>query len=375
MTSSAFSASGLATSSVSSLSSVLVIGAGMSGLVAARTLHNAGVKVTVIDKGRGVGGRLATRRLALSGKEGEQIEGKADHGAQYLTAHEPDFIALVEELSANGILKEWQTTSGDRPATPRYYAPDGMTAVAKYLARGIETRLAERVLRLECSEDSATNTAQTEAKHGWTAHTDKDAALDADAIIITSPVPQTMMLLETLDAAQLSAFLPDAARTLLENIEYSAALVLMLALRESPRFLGQPLAPNGGIRLDSKHVWWLADNQRKGISPNVPTLTLHVTSEASRDHWETREEELIPLLLRDVGDYIGMQEIAAHSLHRWRYSRVQKPFPEPYYRLESDVPCFLAGDAFSRSQWLPTRAEDAALSGLAAARALLQERG
>ncbi len=386
MTSLPQSSSGLSASSRPKLSSVLVIGAGMSGLVAARTLHNAGINVTVIDKGRGVGGRLATRRLAVSDKESQQIEGKlegkVDHGAQYLTAHEGDFIALVEELREHGVLNEWRTTSGDRPATPRYYSPDGMTAVAKYLAQGLEVRLAERVLRLEYdahadknfSTDSSQITTSAGTQQGWRARTDKDATLHADALIITSPVPQTMMLLETLDSARLAEMLPDTTRILLNTIEYSAALVLMLALKESPRFLGQPLAPNGGIRLDTKHVWWLADNQRKGISPHVPTLTLHATPEASREHWDTREEELIPLLLRDVSDYIGMQEIVTHSLHRWRYSRVLKPFPEPYCRLQSQFPCYLAGDAFTRSEWLPTRAEDAALSGLAAARALLLER-
>ena len=54
----------------------IVIGAGMAGLTAATVLQNSAQwDVLVLDKGRGVGGRMATRRLG----EG----GKADHGAQY----------------------------------------------------------------------------------------------------------------------------------------------------------------------------------------------------------------------------------------------------------------------------------------------------
>ncbi len=56
--------------------SCVIIGAGVSGLIAARTLQASGVRVKVLDKGRGVGGRLATRRSGV---------GVFDHGAQFFT--------------------------------------------------------------------------------------------------------------------------------------------------------------------------------------------------------------------------------------------------------------------------------------------------
>ncbi|MCX6834114.1 MAG: FAD-dependent oxidoreductase, partial [candidate division Zixibacteria bacterium] len=53
---------------------VAVIGAGISGLISARTFHELGFDVTVFEKSRGPGGRTATRRAdpGLS----------FDHGAQ-----------------------------------------------------------------------------------------------------------------------------------------------------------------------------------------------------------------------------------------------------------------------------------------------------
>ena len=54
----------------------LIIGAGLSGLSAAQTLVRSGRSVLVVDKGRGVGGRLATRRIG---------DATLDHGAQFFT--------------------------------------------------------------------------------------------------------------------------------------------------------------------------------------------------------------------------------------------------------------------------------------------------
>lgn len=337
------------------VSSAIVIGAGMSGLVAARSLQKEGISVTVIDKGRGVGGRLATRRLILD----DGREGKCDHGAQYLTAQEPIFSDLLAELLNHDILKEWQTTSGGISAVPRYYAPSGMTAVAKHLAQGLKVRLGERVV----------NIAMT--SNGWMVKTDTGYSEGAQALILTAPVPQTLMLLETLPVEIQSTILPESIYNRLSSIEYTRSIVLMMATKDAPRFLGQPLAPNGGLRVDKEAVWWIADNKRKGISPDVSALTIHATPAFSLEYWEHREEEIIARLLHDIQDILGNQKILTHSLHRWRYSRVIKTYSERYCALQSTFPCILASDAFSPSEWLPTRAEDAALSGWSAAEYML----
>jgi len=66
---------------------VVIVGAGISGLVAARELAAHDVDVTVVDKGRSVGGRLATRRIG---------DARLDHGAQFFTVRTPAFQACVD---------------------------------------------------------------------------------------------------------------------------------------------------------------------------------------------------------------------------------------------------------------------------------------
>ena len=110
-------------------------------LLAARTLQAAGWHVAVIDKGRGVGGRMATRRIEA---------GTFDHGAQFLTARDRQFQSLVDEWVRGGIVKVWARgfsgPSGKSPGNghPRYIGAPGMTAVPKALAAGLPITLQQR---------------------------------------------------------------------------------------------------------------------------------------------------------------------------------------------------------------------------------------
>ncbi|MCZ2097620.1 MAG: FAD-dependent oxidoreductase [Anaerolineae bacterium] len=113
---------------------VLVVGAGLAGLMAARTLVEQGARVIVVDKGRSVGGRLATRRI-----DG----GVADHGAQFFTVRDPAFGAFVERWITEGLVFEWSRGWSDgslsvtRDGHPRYAVRGGMNALAKHLAKGL----------------------------------------------------------------------------------------------------------------------------------------------------------------------------------------------------------------------------------------------
>ena len=80
---------------------VVVIGAGIAGLIAARILIEAGANVAVVDKGRGVGGRLATRRFA---------EARFDHGAQFITTRDAWFRGAMEQWVDSGAASEWFTS-------------------------------------------------------------------------------------------------------------------------------------------------------------------------------------------------------------------------------------------------------------------------
>ena len=113
---------------------VLIVGAGLAGLCAARELQRAGRSVCVLDKGRGVGGRLASRRMGSA---------VLDHGAQYFTLRSVQARNLLAAWFEDGTLQEWARgfalAGGGRKLdeVPRYIVPQGMNGLAKLLAEGL----------------------------------------------------------------------------------------------------------------------------------------------------------------------------------------------------------------------------------------------
>ncbi len=153
----------------------------MAGLNAARILHESGCQVTVIDKGRTVGGRLASRRVD---------DGIYDHGAQFITARNPRFASLISRLEREHVVYEWCRGIGtvEQPATddghPRYQGTGGMNQIAKSLAVGLDVRVRHRVVQIQ------------QVGKQWVAMLESGQLVSADTLIVTTPVPQALDLLD-----------------------------------------------------------------------------------------------------------------------------------------------------------------------------------
>jgi renalase len=308
----------------------LVVGAGISGLLAASGLVAAGHRGIVLEKSRGVGGRMATRRL-----NGEVF----DHGAQFMTAREDAFQALIEAWRTEGVVVPWFGQDSDSGHV-RFRGAPGMTAVAKHLASGLTVERRVQVASV------------TRIGRGWRIEALDGQQWKARVLVLSAPVPQSLKLLET-GGLNPSTDLDPA----LSGITYDPCFALMVSTEEGEGLLPQP----GWLRPESGPIAWMADNRLKGVSPsNRPALTLHASSEFSRTWFEAEPEAVTTRLLEAARPWVRGR-VMAHRLHRWRYSQPVNPLADPVL-VESERGLVFCGDAFGGA-----RVEGAALSGLAAA--------
>ncbi|MCB9006547.1 MAG: FAD-dependent oxidoreductase [Ardenticatenaceae bacterium] len=321
-------------------SDVLIVGAGLAGLLAANALQAAGQTVRVVEKARGVGGRLATWRLG---------PGRGDYGAQFFTVREPTFQKIVDTWLALGMVFEWSRGWADGSAVdsslddgfPRYAVAGGMTAVAKHLAQNLTLHTQTTLEKVHQVGD------------GWEAVAENGRIYQARALLLTPPVPQSLALL---NAGQVA--LSAADQTALGKIAYAPCLSGLFWI-EGAVDLPKP----GALQRPEAAISFIADNQQKGISPEATIITAHANPMMSKIWYEAPKGELVGLFVGGIRPFLTKtSSIKAHHIHRWRYALPLVTHPERTLIADGLPPLAFAGDAFNGP-----RVEGAALSGLAAA--------
>jgi renalase len=302
---------------------VAILGAGMAGATAARRLADSGLSVRVFDKGRSVGGRMATR-----GQGALQF----DHGAQFMRARGPALAARIADWTRRGVVAPWAGAG-------RHVGVPGMTAPVRDLLTGIPVANGTTIARLLRDggawgvEDSAGQI------HGPFA-----------AVAVTFPAPQVAALL---DASGLA--LPDVARA-----TYAPCWSLMIASARTPAdVLIEPReGPIGLIAHDSS---------KPGRSPGI-RLTVHATPDWSRHHLEEPREAVAAALIEAASQRLGLDLRPTHvAAHRWRFAQVETAL---------GMPCLYdrANGLGAAGDWcLGARIEAAHDSGAALAEAILSD--
>jgi renalase len=264
---------------------VAVIGVGIAGLAAARRLKRSGTEVTLFEKSRGVGGRMATRRI-------DDLQ--FDHGAQYFTATGDAFNALVEEWRTAGHVTEW--FGGAYVGTPR------MTAPARAMAEGCQIVSGCQVTALQRDRDGwgvygADGLVETPGNGGFC------------AVILAVPAPQAVPLI-----AAAGAHLPG-----LEAVRYAPCWALMLAFAEPVGTRADRIRPHDDV------IAWIARDSAKPGRRNAETFVVHASPDWSRAHLEWPADGVASALLARFREIDGGSAEPSFSVaHRWRYALVEQ---------------------------------------------------
>ena len=282
---------------------IAIVGAGVSGLTAARALIDRGIDVTVFEKSRGVGGRLATKRLEW---------GSIDIGAQYFTARDPRFQYQVSQWQKDGIVDYWSFTPHTLTKTGLILSPDEtqryvgvpkMNSITHALASGIDIIFNVRVEHITHGSDGWTMTISDQGerpeRYDW--------------VVLSAPAEQSRLL---------------AANTAIAN--------------QLPEHISLPcwavaVATKGDVPLNIQGVFgddiisWvsrLSARPQRRIAGNYDDLwMLHFSSEWATTHNKTTEVDVVATGFDWLSDilkahaYQPLKRIYAYQ-HYWLYAGI-----------------------------------------------------
>jgi renalase len=321
-----------------SAADLLVIGAGLSGVAVATTVHEAGGTVQVVDRGRRIGGRMASRRLRDTGTS---ADGRVvDYGASYFTARDPDFLALVGRMVEAGVVRPWTDTfhvhaegvmAGVRTGPVRYAAPLGLRSVVEFLAQPLPNVITDT--HIERVEINASGVVGDDYK--------------ADQLALCMPQPQAERIVN-------DGLLPDV------NITWEPVIAVTLVFDERTW-----LDIDGVFVNDDPIITWIADDgKRRG--DDAPVLVVHVNPVFAAGHLDD-PSGVLPNAIAATRRVLEIDALPSWTwAHRWSLARPIAGLDEEFWR-HPELPVALAGDAWAGGP----RVEAAWLSGRALGQALL----
>lgn len=283
-----------------SRSRVAVVGGGVAGLTVAGRLVEAGVDVRVLEKSRGLGGRLAVRRV--------DAIGSFDLGAQFMTAESEGFKRVLTAASSLGLVAPWAgrlvhiSEHGIQPASPRtrYVGVPGMNAWVKSMVKQEIVEFGRQVA-----------VVNREADGRWTLDGERDCAYDA--LVLAIPAPQAQALL----GGRIS--LAESTSRLLaeETMEPCWCVYAAFDGRVDLSFDGAFVRDSG-----SPFSWVARDSSKPGRNATRDHWVLHASPAWSRQHFDVDPNKVTDLLLAALASLTGkvLPPLAHVGSHRWRYA-------------------------------------------------------
>jgi len=314
----------------------------MAGLSCASELVRADAKVTLFERARGLGGRLATQR---------QGDMAFDHGAQFITARSRPFLRYAEVAARAGALAAWQprVMEDDRtweaPIGDWWVGTPGMSALVRPLTRNLEIRSGVTVQEIHYGQ------------RGWQLLTDAGRQeMMFDAIAVAVPAPQAAALLGG----------------------HGRAFRHITDVRMSPCWAGlftfdTPVDAGADARRWTQGPlgWACCDSSKPGRIRQPQSWVVHATSAWSREHLELDSPDAARLLLHLFAEAIGrkLPVPSFQSAHRWRHALVEQALGLPCL-VDEEMSAGACGD------WcIAPRVEAAFESGRSLAHSLLSTVG
>lgn len=305
----------------------IIIGAGIAGLTLANRFESGKRDYIILEKSRGVGGRMATRRFDSS---------TFDHGAQFFKIRH-DQKNFWQNFITSPLAHLWFEDNH----TGYYSVKSGMTQAAKTLINKEKLKLNEKVLFIEKINSSKAIELNLIDKANYCIKTESGKIFSCQNIYLTCPLPQSLQILKD------SAISYDAD---LEKIYYAKALVGLFELQTDSQLIKDfNYAEN-----ISDTIYSISNQKNKGTSQSL-AFTLTAQSDLSEKYFEQPDVSNLELITEQFVQFLKSIDpqadfkITQSELKKWRYSHPVSVYPKPYSEAGIGHGIYLIGDAFIRS--------------------------
>ena len=330
-----------------------VVGAGMAGVACARTLHQAGHRVTVFEREPGAGGRMASVSTPF---------GRFDSGAQYFTVRDPRFARALE--TSPRISRPWsanlvrvldphgRVAEAALPGLEQHWvAQPGMDALVRHWAEPLGDDLVTQTQVTRIERDALDAGCWQLRTAG--AEDAQQVYSGFDAVLLAVPPGRARALL---DNGRLS---PELSRQI-ESVRIAPCWTLMIAFPQASQPTLPHLGPQWNVARSTHHrIAWLARESSKPGRDGIERWTVQASPAWSEEHLRDDAPRVEAKLLRAFGEITGIRAEPSHARARcWPEAQTQVPVGKPHL-WDAQVGLGVAGD------WcIGHRVEDAFLSGL-----------
>ncbi len=286
---------------------IAIIGAGIAGLALAREIHSF-AKVTVFEKSRGYGGRMATRQAKPY---------QFDHGAQFFTAKSGQFENFLEPYIAAGHVARWDAEFVEIESDniicrrnwidgpPHYVCAPQMNVLAKQMAADLDVIVETRVTRIGAMESR------------WRLYDqDQESLGEFDWVVLAIPAKQALDLMP-------ESF---AGRDMIADKQMLGCYSLMLGFKQALPLDWQAAFVSGA------DISWISNDSSKPGRPDFYSLLVHSTNRWAEQNIETDRETVAAYLQAELARVIQHDVSRADhvALHCWRYANIARQNGEDF---------------------------------------------
>ncbi|MDR8394422.1 FAD-dependent oxidoreductase [Aliifodinibius sp. S!AR15-10] len=312
-----------------------IIGASLAGLVAGKKLGRAGHDITIIEKNRTLGGRLAT----LDDGNGNLF----DYGVSHFHARKKDFKTFVNYLEEEKIVQEWSSRfeyfdgeqlhdlNPNRSPELHYSSTNGFSKIADKLSRWVDIKSSVQAGGLTYIGDDRTK------KRAWMINLTDISVFECDAVIIATPAIQAYGIL-------LTAQDETPARRILRHVDefqYDPSFTIMASYED------QGVPEWDAVECLDENLKWIINESTKRNNADT-SLVIHSAASFARKNKEQDPEQIANQLLQHAADVTGESWISqpkAKHFHHWKYASCKNPIDEDFMELEMDeAPLAIIGD-------------------------------